>query len=924
MVNLERSSAASLQLRALAHLFAHCVRGRARGAASDFMTTCKPFEKQWPASSACRCFISLACLPPLFVWHCTDGSRASSDTPRRVGQVRTQRVHGKSGQASAGHQRVTASQDTSGSGKSGHSGVTAKVGSAGHTGASGQRAKSGHSGSRPSQDSGHGSQAPPLDAAQRVTASQEHSARSRTHGSRQVRTQRVTARAASGDGHGKSDNSGHGEQVRNRRSGSAAKSGHTGQRGHGKSGHSGHGKSGHSGSRASQDTQRVTASQNTAGHGVTRVTASQDTAGHGKSGHSGSRQVRTQRVTARGCMAVSSYTVQPKAHTSVLAEYRSDFNFVSNSSGAMKYMVPFGPKPVLRPQVFSISLARPKSISLMTPSFSVKMYSPSDFCSHLRELQDVGMRESLEDLNSPLLHLDGSLQLPRLAGAAQGQHLDSHRLVAVLQSDRSRAQGGWTLCRARAGGGRGAASAVRKSFTSGMSALSCQPRGEEAEAAAGVEEIQAPLCTDCVSNNGDHGEPARREMDERRSETDCFRLKEMMIEQHFTLLLRRSDNSNLEWLVKELAATVSQFLTLEVTRPVHLAAQWQPVDSLQFIFDQIGAEMLGLKNNEGKTPADYVESYCYFRDQSAKRAWDSSTQRQLEASRPPLAAQRRLPPQLAPRSSWTPSFTDWDFILQDDKKQLIGRADSTVAVKVLPLSGTGQSGKLQRAVEMEKRGVEILKRLSHPNILQFLKCEQKSDGLYIFTELVSGHSLFELMQRQKKPFKESGVRDFSRQICSGLNFLHCQPEGAILHRDIKSSNIMLTNEGVIKLIDFGLAKEIEKTCGLSTGFGPKGTMYFMAPELFDTKLKSLLYSAKTDVWAFGCTVYELTAMQPPDGDQPIENIGILRFRKQKMPRIADGFSAGLKDFYLRCVDYDPRKRADTAELLRHSFLSASS
>ncbi|PAA73052.1 hypothetical protein BOX15_Mlig008815g1 [Macrostomum lignano] len=447
--------------------------------------------------------------------------------------------------------------------------------------------------------------------------------------------------------------------------------------------------------------------------------------------------------------------------------------------------------------------------------------------------------------------------------------------------------------------------------------------------------------------------------------TDCFRLKGDDDRTAFHFAAKKSDNSNLEWLVKELG---SDCLTVPDSRgdtAVHLAAQWQPVDSLQFIFDQIGAEMLGLKNNEGKTPADYVESYCYFRDQSAKRAWISSTQRQLEASRPPAgssaptaasagaaaprprprARQSVQPPGPTPvglpektraKKQLDPSFTDWDFILQDDKKQLIGRGgfgevykaltdrNQTVAVKVLPLSGTGQSGKLQRAVEMEKRGVEILKRLSHPNILQFLKCEQKSDGLYIFTELVSGHSLFELMQRQKKPFKESGVRDFSRQICSGLNFLHCQPEGAILHRDIKSSNIMLTNEGVIKLIDFGLAKEIEKTCGLSTGFGPKGTMYFMAPELFDTKLKSLLYSAKTDVWAFGCTVYELTAMQPPDGDQPIENIGILRFRKQKMPRIADGFSAGLKDFYLRCVDYDPRKRADTAELLRHSFLSASS
>uniref|UniRef100_A0A1I8IU06 Protein kinase domain-containing protein n=1 Tax=Macrostomum lignano TaxID=282301 RepID=A0A1I8IU06_9PLAT len=316
----------------------------------------------------------------------------------------------------------------------------------------------------------------------------------------------------------------------------------------------------------------------------------------------------------------------------------------------------------------------------------------------------------------------------------------------------------------------------------------------------------------------------------------------------------KSDNSNLKWLVKELGSDCLTVPDEYGNTAVHLAAQLQPVGSLQFIFDQIGAEMFSLKNNKGETLADYVESYRY-RDQSEKRAWISFTQRRLEASRPPAGSSAPTAASAGAKKQLDPSFTDWDFILQDDKKQLIGRGgfgevykaltdrNQTVAVKVLPLSGTGQSGKLQRAVEMEKRGVEILKRLSHPNILQFLKCEQKSDGLYIFTELVSGHSLFELMQRQKKPFKDS--------------------------------NIMLTNEGVIKLIDFGLAKEIEKTCGLSTGFGPKGTMYFMAPELFDTKLKSLLYSAKTDVWAFGCTVYELTAMQPPDGDQPIENIGIL-------------------------------------------------
>uniref|UniRef100_A0A1I8HWK2 Protein kinase domain-containing protein n=1 Tax=Macrostomum lignano TaxID=282301 RepID=A0A1I8HWK2_9PLAT len=298
-----------------------------------------------------------------------------------------------------------------------------------------------------------------------------------------------------------------------------------------------------------------------------------------------------------------------------------------------------------------------------------------------------------------------------------------------------------------------------------------------------------------------------------------------------------SDNSNLKWLVKELGSDCLTVPDKEGDTAVHLAAKHQPVDSLQFIFYQIGAKMFSLKNKDGETPVDVVEIDWCRTAQSAKRAWISSTQRRLEASRPPAGSSAPPAASAGTKKQLDPSFTDWDFILQDNKKQLIGRGgfgevykaltdrNQTVAVKVLPLSGTGQSGKLQKAVEMEKRGVEILKRLSHPNILQFLKCEQKSDGLYIFTELVSGHSLFELMERQKKPFKESG-------ICSGLKFLHCHPDGTILHRDVNCNNVMLTNEGVIKLIDFGLAKEVGKSCDLSTGFGPKGTTYFMAPELF--------------------------------------------------------------------------------------------
>ncbi|PAA87039.1 hypothetical protein BOX15_Mlig015280g2, partial [Macrostomum lignano] len=280
-----------------------------------------------------------------------------------------------------------------------------------------------------------------------------------------------------------------------------------------------------------------------------------------------------------------------------------------------------------------------------------------------------------------------------------------------------------------------------------------------------------------------------------------------------------------------------------------------------------------------------------------------------------------------------PGFTSWSFVKQDDKPQLLGAGGfskvfkaltdryQTVAVKVIPVSGDAWREKNE--LKLEQRGIEILKTVKHPNIVLFLKCEVTSDGFCIFTELISGLSLLDLMKQNEKPIEESGVMDFSRQICSGLNFLHCQPQGPILHRDIKCSNIMLTHDGVIKLIDFGLAKEFMGTCGLTTGNQAKGTWHFMAPELFmDEDGTSIPYSIKTDVWAFGCTVFEMTHMKPPNSSVPGFRIPLVMVdKKREMPQIEGNFSVGLKEFYLRCIVRDPKKRADTSELLKHKFLN---
>ncbi|PAA60035.1 hypothetical protein BOX15_Mlig007464g2 [Macrostomum lignano] len=276
-----------------------------------------------------------------------------------------------------------------------------------------------------------------------------------------------------------------------------------------------------------------------------------------------------------------------------------------------------------------------------------------------------------------------------------------------------------------------------------------------------------------------------------------------------------------------------------------------------------------------------------------------------------------------------PDFTNWDFLYDDEgNKQQIGEGGfgqvfkvftdkrQTVAVKIVQLEIVGNLKLLDQAVEQENAEIAVLRSIRHPNILKFLKSQRtRNHKLCIFTELIAGHSLTDLMRRQRKPFDECAIRDFSMQICIALNYLHSR-NPVTLHRDIKCSNIMLSNKGIIKLIDFGLAKEIFHSIGSTKSLS--GTVNFMAPELFNEEGKTV-YSPKSDVWAFGCTIYEMLTMEPPNSELGWQQVGF-RIQKNPMPDLPNGVSDSLRDFYRRCVVRNPKSRADTDELLEHMFL----
>uniref|UniRef100_A0A1I8JDJ0 Protein kinase domain-containing protein n=1 Tax=Macrostomum lignano TaxID=282301 RepID=A0A1I8JDJ0_9PLAT len=182
---------------------------------------------------------------------------------------------------------------------------------------------------------------------------------------------------------------------------------------------------------------------------------------------------------------------------------------------------------------------------------------------------------------------------------------------------------------------------------------------------------------------------------------------------------------------------------------------------------------------------------------------------------------------------------------------------------------------IHRAIESERN----LCRLLHPNIVRFLYIAQPEPAT----------------------------------ICRALLYLHSR-QPPVIHRDINCSNIIVcADNSRIKLIDFGLSIKLEH---------PKGTLNFMAPELLGAgESDSMQYSRESDIWAFGCSVFQMVSGARPFRDA--QNIFQVAWSlaNNGAPALPDGRSAQLRDFYSRCTTKDRKERNLAQELLQHEFLT---
>ncbi|XP_017271760.1 serine/threonine-protein kinase Nek3 isoform X2 [Kryptolebias marmoratus] len=166
-----------------------------------------------------------------------------------------------------------------------------------------------------------------------------------------------------------------------------------------------------------------------------------------------------------------------------------------------------------------------------------------------------------------------------------------------------------------------------------------------------------------------------------------------------------------------------------------------------------------------------------------------------------------------------------------------------------------QLPKNQFKLDMSRREAVLLSKMKHPNIVAFREAFEADGLLCIVMEHCSGGDLLRRIQLQKNTqFCVENILKWFAQMCAGAQHIHNK---RVLHRDLKSKNIFLTDDGSVKLGDFGSACVLNSSKAYAQAY--VGTPYYVAPEIWDNKP----YNNKSDVWSLGCVLYELCTLRHP-------------------------------------------------------------
>ncbi|XP_056292051.1 mitogen-activated protein kinase kinase kinase kinase 3-like isoform X3 [Pseudoliparis swirei] len=232
------------------------------------------------------------------------------------------------------------------------------------------------------------------------------------------------------------------------------------------------------------------------------------------------------------------------------------------------------------------------------------------------------------------------------------------------------------------------------------------------------------------------------------------------------------------------------------------------------------------------------------------------------------------------------------------------------AIKVIKL----EPGEDFDVVQQE---IIMMKDCKHSNIVAYFGSYLRRDKLWISMEYCGGGSLQDIYH-VTGPLSESQIAYMSRETLQGLYYLHNKGK---MHRDIKGANILLTDNGYVKLADFGVSAQITATLAKRKSF--IGTPYWMAPEVAAVERKGG-YNQLCDIWAVGITAIELAELQPPMFDlHPMRALFLMTKSNFQPPKLKDKvmWTNNFHHFIKLSLTKNPKKRPTAEKLLQHPFVS---
>ncbi|KAH7680844.1 Dual-specificity kinase protein [Dioscorea alata] len=222
-----------------------------------------------------------------------------------------------------------------------------------------------------------------------------------------------------------------------------------------------------------------------------------------------------------------------------------------------------------------------------------------------------------------------------------------------------------------------------------------------------------------------------------------------------------------------------------------------------------------------------------------------------------------------------------------------------VAIKVLRSEHLDEASGVEFAQE-----VMILREVQHRNVVRFIGASTKPPQFCIVTEYMRGGSLYDLLHKHHNILELSMLLEFALDICKGMNYLH---QNNVIHRDLKTANLLIDEHRVVKVADFGVAR-LQNQGGDMTA--ETGTYRWMAPEVINHQR----YDQKADVFSFAVVLWELlTSKIPYDTLTPLQ--AALGVRQGLRPELPENTHPILSDLIQRCWEADPAKRPSFAEII---------